>query len=169
MPNTVTLSGFKEFESKLQNLPKIIMNEIDGEVKFAADLWAKNAKRDAPVDVGFLRGQISINQNSPGNWEVNSHAEYSAYMEWGTKSRVKVPADLAAYASQFRGGNNEGGAKKMIFAWMDRVGIKKELQWIVFMSIIIKGVKPHPFFFIQIPLVEKQLITNVKAILNAGH
>lgn len=169
MPTVVTLSGFKEFGDKLKNMPRTLEREIGGEVKDAAELWAAGAKRDAPVDVGFLRGQISTSKLSAMDWEVTSHAEYSAYMEWGTKTRVSVPADLQGYANQFRGGANQGGAKKAIFKWMDRVGIPKDRQWVVFMSIIIKGVHPRPFFFTQRPLVQKQLFSSVSNILNKEH
>lgn len=169
MPTSVTLTGFKEFEGKLRGLPKALMAEIDGEVQYAARTWEDGAKHDAPVDQGFLSGQITSYKKSQGHYEVASEAEYSAYIEWGTKSRVSVPPDLQAYASQFRGGTNSGGVKKMIFAWMERVGVPKERQWVTFLSIIIKGIRPHPFFFIQTPLVEKQLITNVRTIVNTPH
>lgn len=169
MPTTVTLTGWKEFETKAKNLPKVLFQEIDGEVEDSARLWSAGAKRDAPVDQGFLRGQISSRKIGLMQSEVTSEADYSAYIEWGTKTKVNVPADMQAYASQFRGGINSGGAKKMIFAWMNRVGVPKERQWIVFLSIIIKGIRPHPFFFIQKPVVQNQLNTNVQNILNTPH
>lgn len=169
MPTTVTLSGWKEFEAKCKNMPKTLMREIDGEVEDSARLWASNAKRDAPVDQGFLRGQISSYRRAEASFEVSSEANYSAFIEWGTKTMVQVPPDLQGYASQFRGGQNQGGAKKMIFAWMERVGVPKERQWVTFMSIIIKGIRPHPFFFIQFPLVEKHLFTGVGNILKTPH
>lgn len=169
MPTTVTLAGWKEFEAKLKNMPARLTREIDGEVEDAGRIWASGAKRDAPADQGFLRGQISSYKRGPMVSEVASEANYSAYVEWGTKTRVQVPADLQGYASQFRGGVNQGGAKKMIFAWMERVGVPKERQWVTFLSIIIKGIRPHPFFFIQRPIVEKALFTGVNNILKTEH
>lgn len=169
MPTSITLTGWKEFETKLKNMPKILEQEIGGEVEDAVRLWAAGAKRDAPKDQGFLAGLISSRKLSPMMAETTSEANYSAYLEWGTKTRVRVPAELQAYASQYRGGNNQGGAKKMIFAWMERVGIPKERQWITFLSILIKGIRPHPFFFIQKPIVEKFLFTNVQNILKTEH
>ncbi len=91
-------------------------------------------------------------------------------MEWGTKTKVKVPADIATYASQFRGGGSSGGNVKLkIFEWMKRVGIPPERQYFVFISIITKGISPHPFFFIQRPIVEKALFTGVNNILKTEH
>lgn len=170
MPTTVTLTGFKEFEDKLRRMPAVLTKEIDGEVEDAARLWDDLAKQDAPTDVGFLRGQISKKKVKAMDWEVVSAAEYSAFVEWGTKSRVRVPADLQGYASQFLGGGaGQGKAKEMIYAWMKRKGIPPNLWWIVFHSIITKGIHPHPFFFIQVPFVEKQLYTRVKTILETEH
>lgn len=170
MPTTITLTGWKEFEDKLRNMPKTLEQEIGGEVEDAGRLWATLAKQDAPVDMGFLRGQITSVKTAAMVSETTSASEYSAYVEWGTKTRVQVPGDLQQYASQFRGGGvKAGNAKAMIYAWMARVGIPPQFQWPVFFSIITKGIHPHPFFFIQVPLVEKQLFTQVENILKTEH
>lgn len=170
MPTSITLTGFKEFEAKLVAMPAILKKEVDGEVQAASSHWATRAKQDAPVDQGFLKGQITSKSDGVMQAEVTSASSYSAYMEWGTKTRVQVPADLQAYAQQFRGGGpRAGNAKKMIYAWMDRVGIPTEFQWRVFISIIVKGVHPHPFFFIQRPIVQTFLDKNVQNILNTEH
>jgi hypothetical protein len=170
MPTTITLTGWKEFETKLANLPKILEAEVGGEVEDAGRLWADLAKNSAPVDVGFLRGSITSKQLAPMVNEVVSPAEYSAWMEWGTKTRVQVPGDLQAYAAQFRGGGaGAGNAKAMIYAWMKRVGVAPQFYWPVFFSIITKGVHPHPFFFIQVPLVENQLRARIEKILKTEH
>lgn len=167
---TVTLTGWKEFEKKARELPSVLFSEIGGEVEDAGRLWASLAKRDAPKDVGFLAGQISSRRTGEMTAEATSEANYSAYIEWGTKTRVRVPSDLQAYAQQFKAqGAGAGNAKKMIFAWMERVGVPKERQWITFLSIIIKGIRPHPFFFIQMPVVQAQLDKNVQTILNTEH
>lgn len=169
MPVTISIAGWGEFAEKAKNMPDILRQEVDGEVEDSARTWAALAKRDAPVDQGFLRGQISSFKLAIMQAEAVSPADYSAYIEWGTKSRVSVPPQLQSYAAQFRGGINTGGAKKMIYAWMERVGVPKQYQYPTFISIITKGIRPHPFFFIQIPIVEKQLITNVTKILNTPH
>lgn len=170
MSTTVVLRGFKEFERKLLGMPNELKEEIGGEVEDAARLWATKAKQDAPKDVGTLAGSITSFVTGVMSAEAVSPVEYSAYVEWGTKSRVRVPAELQAYASQFRGGGIKSGkAKEFIFAWMNRVGVPKGRQYITFLSIIRKGIHPHPYFFIQMPIVEKQLNTNVKTILNTPH
>lgn len=170
MGNQISLKGFKEFEGKLRNLPKQVKAEIGLEAQDAALNWQERARKDAPVDQGLLRGMISTRKTGETEVQLTSNAEYSAYLEWGTKTRVRVPADIASYAATFKGGGKGGGkAKFMIYAWMNRVGVPKERQWIVFISIIVKGVKPHPFFFIQRPFVEKEYIEHIRNILKTEH
>ena len=170
MPTSITLSGWKEFEQLAKDMPKILQSEVNGEVEDAGRLWAAGAKRDAPIDQGFLRGLITSRSLGVMWAEVTSAANYSAWIEWGTKTRVNVPTELQAYAAQFRGGGSgAGNAKQMIYAWMNRVGVPQQFQWPVFFSIITKGIHPHPFFFIQVPLVQKQLIGNVTKILKTEH
>ena len=169
MPTTITLTGWKEFETKLQNMPKILEKEIDGELESAAKDWDARAKDAAPVDVGFLRGGIIYGKVQTGEWQVTSKSNYSAYMEWGTKTRVQVPADLSAYAATFKGGGGQGDLKKFIYAWCKRKGIAPNLWWPIFISIARFGVHAHPFFFIQMPIIEKELFENVKRILTTEH
>lgn len=170
MPANITLSGFKEFADKCNSLSEDLMQEVDGEVEDAARLWESGAINDAPVDQGFLRQGIAKDKVTDGEWDITSNAEYSAFIEWGTKTRVNVPAELQSYAAAFRGGGSRSGnAKTLIYAWMDRVGVPKQFQFITFISIITKGIHPHPFFFIQEPIVEQQLLTNVTRIINTEH
>lgn len=167
MPTAITLSGFKEFEAKIAALPKVLQQEINLEVGVAADEWASLAKEASPIDVGFLRGLITAAKTGEGTYEVISGAEYSAYVEWGTRTKVRVPADLQAYASQFKGGEGEGTgtAKSFIFAWCKRKGIAPQYWYPIYRSIMINGINPHPFFFIQKPIIEKQLLEALNNII----
>lgn len=168
MPNSVKLTGWKEFENNLKTLPRHIKTEVSHAVKDAGDTWEERAKLAAPTDQGLLKGSITSKRTGEMSAEVTSPAEYSAYIEWGTKTRVKVPSELQAYAAQFRGGGKgAGNARLMIYAWMNRVGIPKERQWFVFISIVTKGIHPQPYFFIQRPFVEKQLLDDLKHITSA--
>jgi hypothetical protein len=96
--------------------------EFEGEIQAAAQEWVELAAKSAPVDLGGLRGGISY-YGFGLNWSVVSAAHYSAYIEWGTITRVEPPneADLAAYAMMFKG-----------------AGIKKT-----------GGMYARPFFFIH--------------------
>src|SRR5947207_3222243 len=124
---SVTTIGFTEFEAKLDGLSKEVLEECDFVVNDSAKLWEQLAKESAPVTNGFLRGEILGSPVEFLTAEVVSPKFYSAYQEWGTGERVSIPTELLAYAAQFRG--------------------KKK----------VKGIFPHPFFFVQKPIVEKFL------------
>lgn len=164
MPNTVTITGFKEFSDKMEKFSQLLPGELDAAAETAAQSWATNASRDAPKDQGKLHNNIRPVFVKDGVWEAASTSLYSPFMEWGTKSRVSIPAELQAYAAQFRQKGPPGGAQA-IYDWARRVGIPQN-QWIfVYLSIIRKGVHPHPFFFKQRPIVEKQLLGDLQQIL----
>ncbi len=166
----VNLKGFDEFREKLKKLPKELKQELGGETFAAAKLWEQKAKMAAPVDQGRLRGAIRGSQTGEMSSKIVCNVDYAAYLEWGTKRRVNIPPELSEYAAEFRG-NTSGGtkAKEMIYAWMKRIGIPEELQWKIFVSIIVRGIKPHPFFFIHAQVIESELIKNVRNILNTEH
>jgi hypothetical protein len=137
---TVTFNGWGEFQSKLKSLPQVLFDEFDGECMDAANEWEQLAKNDAPVDFGYLRQNIVPKQIGLMHYEVTSNALYSAYREWGTGSLVSVPPDLADYVIQFKG---------------------KGLR--------VVNSRPQPYFFVQQPIVEKNLFERIKNILNTEH
>lgn len=133
MPDGIFLTGFDKFAEKLRNLPTQVRKEVDFEVYDAANEWALRAKQAAPVDHGILKGGITSKHIGLMEADVYSNASYSAYVEWGTGTRVSVPSELASYAIQFK------GQKSVV------------------------GMRPQPFFFIQMPAISQlleQRITN---------
>jgi hypothetical protein len=120
--------------------------------------FVDRAQDAAPINVGVLKGQITSTQLAEMDWKVTSGADYSAFIEFGTRSRVQVPADLAQYAQQFKGGNGGGDAKTAIYEWCRLKGIDEKNWWWIFIKIMTVGINPHPFFFIQREPVYKQLV-----------
>lgn len=192
MSNTVTLTGWKEFEAKAKGMTAVIEGQINSEVLAAALDWRDLAIKDVPIDQGFMKGLISANRTGKMTAEVTSPSKYSSFMEWGTKSKKKVPAELSSYASTLT--YNKTGDYyaflKAILEWVERKGIasrfsvkthkklshtKADNERIVqaaeaiAFSIMRHGVNPHPFFFIQMPKVEEYLKKNVQNILNTNH
>jgi hypothetical protein len=188
MANEIILSGFKEFANKLKSLPKEIKEQGAAHVEDAALNWEERAKQAAPVDQGFLRSGIGAHKTGEMTWEVNSSSEESAWMEWGTGHHAKIPADLAAYAQQFKGkgGGTAEEAMENIKGWVKRKGIRfdsagtfksgakkgqnkklteEQTAYIIFHFIMLHGIKPHPYFFIQKPAIEKELIANLRKLL----
>ena len=131
MSYNVEIKGLTELQARLEKLPAEIKMEANAILEKGAQIFVRNAQRDAPVNFGFLRQRITYMPRPVTNLlvEMVSGAEYSAYMEWGTITRVKVPPELAAYAIQFKG-----------------KGIRKT-----------GGIHPRPFFFKQLPLAKAEI------------
>lgn len=121
----------------MKSLPDKIVKEVNGVIEDGAKVFVSLAKRDAPVDMGVLRNSISYAPLGKTVYEVVSGAYYSPYLEWGTITKVSVPGELQAYASQFRG---------------------KGLR-------VTGGIFPHPFFFKQMPIIKKQIEQDIKQVL----
>jgi len=139
---TVEVKGLRELQAKIDSLQPQFKKEVEGTVERGVQLFVRNAKRDAPVNFGVLRNSISYYPTSKGEvigFEVVSGAYYSPYMEWGTITRVNVPGELAAYASQFKG-----------------KGIRKN-----------GGIFPRPFFFKQIPFAKAEIESGILAIIKS--
>lgn len=184
----VEIKGLAEIKAKLGRLPKHIEAEAGAIIEDGARLWVRNAQRDAPKDIGAsgLSGGISYRKISLTNYEVVSAAAYSAYMEFGTKSRFRAIPGVDA--SQFRstGGTGTGeGFFDNILDWVKRKKITgtysvktgrrtgnkidqqiedEQVAFAIYLSIMRHGVNPHPFFFKQKEVVVSQIETRLKAL-----
>jgi len=143
----VNIIGLDKVIAKFDKIPEQLQREIRGVVENGAKTFERNAKRDAPVnkekDGGNLRQQITyyplVSDKTKTTFEIVSGAKYSAYLEWGTITRVQVPAELQGYAIQFKG-----------------KGLRKT-----------GGIIPQPYFFKQTPLVKKQIEADVRQVLDS--
>src|SRR6185436_13684216 len=150
-------------------MPDVLQEEFAGEVEFSALRWQELAFNAAPVDQGKLKQGITVAKVNDLEWNVLSNQVYSPYLEFGTKSKTRIPSGLESYAAQFKGTTGEKGAKTMIYAWMNRVGIPVERQWIVFISIMRTGIRAHPFLFPQEPIIKKEFIGHLQNIVDTEH
>lgn len=189
MPNAITITGFKELEEKIKKLPANLEKRMGDIVFHAAQTWSQGAKQAAPKNQGRLANEIQPVRKSSLRSEVVANNEYAHIMEWGSKSRVKVPSELQAYAATFRGKPTGGTLQQFflsILEWVDKKGVNGrysvktrrrlgnanvrayedyDIAWAIVFSILRKGVKPQPFFFIQRPKVEKQFLDDLKQVL----
>lgn len=148
----------KGFENHLKTVYKDKTRKTTATIAVMAQRWEGKVKDSAPADHGRLRQQISSFKISDFAWEVVSAADYSAYMEWGTGIKVSVPAGLQSYASGFRGSKGKGNPKALIYAWCKRKGIEEGAWYAIYISIMVNGVRPQPFFFIHKVAIEKEFV-----------
>lgn len=164
----ITIEGLDDLLKRLNGAPASVTKAVDIELNDGAQSIAAIAKSDAPANTGNLRQGIGADKEGDLNYNVFSNAEYSAYVEFGTGSKVTVPAGLEEYAATFQGGISSGGltAKQAIFAWCEQKGIDKNAWYAIYVSIMNNGSEPHPFFFGAKIQVEGQIITRVTEALN---
>lgn len=97
------MEGLDKLQKKLDRLPKSLTAEIKGELEAGARTIERNAKTQVPVDTGRLKNAISMFQVGPITFEIVAQTNYAAYVEFGTGTKVNVPAGLEDYAIQFKG------------------------------------------------------------------
>lgn len=187
-PFTLDLQGFAEIQDRLRKASGRLVVNVDGMLAKGAGIIARNAARDAPKDEGQLARSISSRKAAPLNHEVVSPVKYSPFIEWGTKRKAKVPAELQSYASQFKG-LKTGSAKEALYAiqgWVRRKGIKfdsagtfksgkrkgtnkkltiEQTAYIIFHFIMINGIKPRPFFFHNLNKQQPLILADVRDVL----
>lgn len=134
---SIEVQGLDKLRKKLGSLPENIKAEVDAEMAGVANDFVNRAVSAAPIDTGFLKGQITFSRIGEMHYEIVSGARYSAYLEFGTITHVQVPADLVQYAAFFKGR-----------------GIRKN-----------GGIYPHPFFFPQLPIAQAELNRNLKEVV----
>lgn len=133
---TIGLSGLNSVLKNLDKASEDIQNGVEDAISSNMDLMRNKAIRDVPVDTGALKNSITINPINKFTYELVAQKEYAPFVEFGTKSSVKVPKGLEKYALQFKKGNSKG-----------------------------MGIRPKPFFFPAIFAYRTQLIQDVIKVL----
>jgi hypothetical protein len=137
---TIQVKGFEELQKKLGKFPENLSIELDAGLGNVAQEYETKAAEAVPIDTGFLKTHITALKVSHLNYEVVSGAPYSAYVEFGTITRVVVPSDLVEYAAQFKGR-----------------GIRKT-----------GGMYPQPFFFPHLPWAKAESVRVAEKVINKG-
>jgi hypothetical protein len=182
----VKLQGLAELKAKLGKIPGYVKQEADGMMAIVANDFVNRASADAPQDERMLANQITAKKNSEMNHEVVSPAPYSAYMEFGTKSRFKAIPGIDSSKFIGKGRGDYYDFLNNILNWVKRKGIASrysvktrkalkhtksdderlvQMAEAIALSIIRHGVHPHPFFFKQLPLAQEQLNRLMKEVI----
>ena len=178
---------FENIKSYPEDLKKVINNEF----KAFGIGTVNDAKRLAPVNEGVLRNSIASNVEDL-KVTISVNIPYAAYLEFGTKSFAQsyvstLPPDWQTFAAEYKGKGN-GNFTQFFYAilqWVIKKGFastfsvksnkrvksghqnERDAAYAIVLSILRKGIKPHPYLY---PAFEKnkiELIKNLKAQLNA--
>jgi hypothetical protein len=186
----VKMTGFNGVKAEFASASKNVREIVDQEITSMGKKWRDGAIKDAPGDQGTLRKGISFLVTNNGV-EIFSNVFYSPFMEFGTKGKYRPIPGTEAIAAQFKGFKNGDIMQmlRMIVKWVHRKGItgrysvktRKRLgskvnqfaedysaAWPILLSILKKGVTPHPFFFKQQDVVWPEMVRNVKRRIEQG-
>ena len=164
---SLKIKGLDELKKKLgKQGQEIVLIEIRDEIEISANKVRNEAIKRVPVDQGYLRNSITV-EGRDMLWIVYASAGYAAYQEFGTKSKVEIPAEMQEVASQFKGKKlSEGKFKEAIADWMRRKGIPEEALWPIMAKLMSVGVNPQPFMYPGFRQGTKNLQKDIDNIIN---
>ena len=186
----IDLSGIPRLEKRLKEIENNVSVELAKEISASALRIEKKAKRNAPVNLGYLRQSIHATSKDKSTHYVEVGASYGAYVEFGTGGKVSIPTGYETYAASFKGGKS-GTLNDMIEAltlWVKRKGLTgtysvksgrrlggkstkaaQDLKLARFLAykILRKGIRAQPYLIPAFEEEKPRLIENLKKILNA--
>lgn len=189
-PFKLQVQGLVQLEKRLSAVPGKVKKEVGGEIMDGARRINAKQVRLAPTDEGGIKQSTTIKKVNELETELVSPKHYTPFMEFGTKRRARVPAELQEYAKQFNVKGPSIGFEaffQIILDWVHRKGIAGrfnikskrrlgsknqqlqedfEVAWPIALSILKKGVKPHPFFFQPFIEERESIVNNIKRVLD---
>lgn len=183
----LTISGLQETLAKLD--PKKYEQKIQQSFDNFGLRTETDAKLNAPVDEGRLRNAI-YSKSLPVAAEIGCAVDYAAYLEFGTRKFAaeyvaSLPATWQELAGTFKGGG--GGSfeefVRVLTEWVIRKGFAAEITasgnksksassvaaqhqaaYLIVRSILIKGIRPHPFLYLAVTKNMDRLLIDLKNI-----
>lgn len=162
------IKGLAQLQNKLNALPAKIKKEVGAEIQDGARRINGKQLRLVSVDEGGIKQSTVVMKVSELEVELLSSKHYAPFMEFGTKKRVRIPAEVQEFAAQFNiKGPNIGfdAFLSIVTAWVKRKGIDSKASYPIALSILRHGVKPHPFFFDPFFKERDVIVKNVEAVL----
>lgn len=185
------LSGMDKLTKRLTTIQDDLTKGVAEEISASAYKIERDAKRNAPVNLGTLRQSIHSESTLNGlTGKVIVGASYGAYVEFGTGGKVSVPDGYQDFALQFKGGS--GGSMedfiKALTLWVKRKGLAgtfsvktqrrtgsrkiqksedEKLARFLAIKILKNGIRPQPYLIPAYETEKPKLFKRLKDLLNA--
>ena len=166
-----------EIKKALGNIEKFsdeTREKIGQEIQYTARDVEARAKLNTPVNEGRLRASIDVAYDpstltavvKAGGSGAKGQVNYAPYIEFGTKTKVRVPAGYARFASQYKGirGGTFAELQRNIAQWAKSKGIPEEAVFPIAMNIAKKGIPAQPFLIPAFEGERQNLIKKLKRI-----
>lgn len=143
------IDGISQVISELRSINKEVEKLINSETQAIAFQIENDAKKLAPKNFGKLAQSISNKKIKDSQYKITVNEFYGAYMEFGTGTKVQVPAEFSDIAKSFKGkksGTFEKGLEA-IKVWCRSKGIDEKAAYAIFAKILGAGINPQPFLY----------------------
>jgi hypothetical protein len=130
--------GLDKIKARFEKELKIKQRKSEAIVVGASLVAVNKAKELAPIEFGKLRQGINSTEKSKLARRVSSQMPYSLFQEYGTRSKLRVPADvpeqMRSVALNYKAGSKggEGGVAPKLFMYQGykeaEKFIKKQLE-----------------------------------------
>ena len=157
-----TIAELKAFGEKAEKI-------INAETQAIAFQIETDAKKLAPKNFGKLAQSISHAKVKPALYKVTVNELYGPYMEFGTGTKVNVPAEFADMANAFKG-KKQGTFKQGLEAikvWCKAKGIPEVAAYPIFAKILGAGINPQPFLYPAWTKGRKDYQNNLERVLKS--
>jgi len=164
------VKGISETLAKLNKFSKDVEKQINAKIEAAIIQIEADAKKLAPKNFGKLAQTISHSKVKNLTWKVTVNEVYGAYMEFGTGTKVQVPAEFTEIAKSFQGKKTKGNLKDALEAikvWCKSKGIDEKAAYPILAKILGAGVNPQPFLYPAYKKGEKELILNLETLVKS--
>ena len=146
---SINVKNIKGVEKSFAKYGEKAVEEFTKITRFQANETENTAKQLAPKNNGTLAQSIHTIESDKGlTQNVGTNEPYAPYMEFGTGVQVNIPSEFQEMASRAKG---KGGSFKegleLIKQWCRRKGIDVKAAYVIFVSILNKGLTPRPFMY----------------------
>lgn len=163
-----SIKGVDQVIRELRKYGNDMEKLIDAETNDVALQIEADAKRLAPKNFGKLAQSISKEKIKESQYKISTQEMYAGYMEFGTGTKVSIPAEFKDMAATFKGnktGTYQQGLES-IKLWCKAKGIDEKYAWVIFATILGAGVNPQPFLYPAWIKGKKDYLDNLKKLLN---
>jgi hypothetical protein len=184
---TINIEGLVKVSAQLNAAPERLTKKADAIIRDNVGQMVRNAKRDAPVDMGKLRNSITVQKDGELAYSMVCQSSVAPFMEFGTKGRYQpIPG---VDASEFKSNKGESGKGfyDSILEWVKRkqIGVTysvktrrkegtavdrqiqfEQIAFAIYLSIVRHGVRPQPFFHQQGPKQEPKINADFQKLVD---
>lgn len=166
------LKGVQGVINALAQLDNEVSREVDAEMQASVNKMALTAKRKAPSNFAELRNSIGSERISPLSYSLFANAYHAPYIEFGTRGKVDVPAEMEPVAAAIKARPKKGNWTQFvnsIYEWGTKKKVIKKGDKNHAVNIARKiykfGIAPQPFLWPSFVAERSKLVRRISDIV----